>query len=56
MIFMARNKTETRKRKLVKAAKLNRRIPVFAIAKTNRKMAFNRYSRNWRTKKLKMDD
>ncbi|MFH1258161.1 MAG: 50S ribosomal protein L39e [Candidatus Micrarchaeota archaeon] len=49
---MARNKSESKKRKLVHAAKLNRRIPIFAIAKTNRKLAFNRFSRNWRTKKL----
>ena len=49
---MAKNKSAERKAKLVHAAKLNRRIPVFAIAKTNRKLAFNRYSRNWKTKKL----
>ncbi|MFH1751229.1 MAG: 50S ribosomal protein L39e [Candidatus Micrarchaeota archaeon] len=53
---MARNKSEVRKRKLVKAARLNRRIPVFAIAKTNRRLTFNRFMRNWRTKKLKMKE
>lgn len=53
---MARNKSEGRKKKLVKAAKKNRRIPVFAIAKTNRKLTFNRSSRNWKTRKLKLKD
>jgi large subunit ribosomal protein L39e len=53
---MSRNKSESRKKKLVKAGKLNRRIPVFAIAKTNRKLTFNRYSRNWKTKKLDLKD
>ncbi|MEK6953904.1 MAG: 50S ribosomal protein L39e [Candidatus Micrarchaeota archaeon] len=53
---MSRNKSEKRKKKLVKAGKQNRRIPVFAIAKTNRKLTFNRFSRNWRTKKLKMKE
>ncbi|MFH0971310.1 MAG: 50S ribosomal protein L39e [Candidatus Micrarchaeota archaeon] len=49
---MATNKSERRKKILVRAGQVNRRIPVFAIAKTNRKLAFNRFSRNWRTKKM----
>ncbi|HLC48381.1 MAG TPA: hypothetical protein VJI13_04875 [Candidatus Norongarragalinales archaeon] len=53
---MSKNKSEKRKRKLVKAGRLNRRIPVFAIAKTNRKLTFNRYRRNWRSQKLKLKE
>ncbi|MBI5224237.1 50S ribosomal protein L39e [Candidatus Micrarchaeota archaeon] len=49
---MGNIKSTTLKGKLVKANQLNRRIPVFAIAKTNRKVSFNRFSRNWKTKKL----
>lgn len=53
---MSKNKSEGRKRKLVKAARQNRRIPVFAIARTNRRLTFNRFMRNWRTKKLKLKE
>lgn len=32
----------------------NRRVPLFAMAKTNRKVSDNPKRRNWRTKKLKL--
>ncbi len=52
---MSSIKTRAFKKKLSKAARLNRRIPLFAIARTKRKIRFNRYSRNWLRRKLKLD-
>ena len=46
-------KTPQRKARLVKALSKNRRIPVFVIAKTNRRITQNTERRNWRTQKLK---
>ena len=43
------------RRKLTKAARVNRRIPLFVIAKTKRKIRFNRSARNWLQKKLNLD-
>ena len=54
-MLMSSNKTRTFKKKLGKAARLNRRIPLFVIAKTRRKIRFNRKSRNWLQKKLRLD-
>jgi large subunit ribosomal protein L39e len=51
---MSRVKTPDRKAKLGKALKQNRRIPIFVIAKTNRRIVANRERRNWRSQKLKM--
>ncbi len=42
------------KKKLATALKQNRRIPVFVVARTNRRLTFNSKSRNWRKKKLKL--
>ncbi|MFH1199614.1 MAG: 60S ribosomal protein L39 [Candidatus Micrarchaeota archaeon] len=52
---MSSNKTRTFKKKLTKAAKTNRRIPLFVIARTKRKIRYNRNSRNWLQRKLKLD-
>lgn len=49
---MGRYKTPALKVKLAKALKQNRRIPVFVVARTKRKITFNRKTRNWRQKKL----
>ncbi len=49
---MARNKSQAKKSKLVKASVANRRVPVFVIAKTKRKVRFNPRRRNWRHQKL----
>ncbi|MDP3742624.1 MAG: 50S ribosomal protein L39e [Candidatus Micrarchaeota archaeon] len=51
---MSRYKTPELKTKLAKALKQNRRIPVFVVARTKRKVTFNRKTRNWRQKKLKI--
>ncbi|MCX6769904.1 MAG: hypothetical protein NT051_04470, partial [Candidatus Micrarchaeota archaeon] len=39
---------------LGKMIKRNRRLPLFVIAKTNRKVVRNTETRNWRNQKLKM--
>jgi len=49
---MSRVKTTVLKKKLVKAAKRNRRIPVFVVAKTKRGVTSNPLQRNWRRSKL----
>jgi len=49
---MSRNKSAVRKRKLGKFAKQNRRMPLFVVAKTKRKVTVNRMQRNWRREKL----
>ena len=51
---MSRIKTPRTKATLGKMIKRNRRIPLFVIAKTNRKVVQNRERRSWRTQKLKM--
>ena len=52
---MSRNKSAARKAKLGKAAKQNRRMPIFVAAKTKRKVTQNRMQRNWRKQKLKLN-
>jgi large subunit ribosomal protein L39e len=49
---MARNKTSAKKAVLSKAINQNRRIPVFVIAKTKRKVIRNSKARHWRGRKL----
>ncbi|MFH1247042.1 MAG: 50S ribosomal protein L39e [Candidatus Micrarchaeota archaeon] len=51
---MGRYKTSELKAKLAKALRQNRRIPIFVVARTKRKLTFNKKSRNWRQKKLKL--
>ncbi len=51
---MAKNKSRERKKTLVKAGRTNRRVPVFAMAKTNRRYTRNPKARNWKTRKLKL--
>ena len=51
---MSKIKTARVKATLGKMIKQNRRMPLFVIAKTNRKVTQNREARNWRTQKLKM--
>ena len=48
-----KEKTTSVKNQLAKALKQNRRIPLFVIAKTKRKISRNSKSRNWRAKKIK---
>ncbi len=51
---MSKVKTQRKKATLGKHIKQNRRIPLFVIAKTNRRVTQNRERRSWRTQKLKM--
>jgi large subunit ribosomal protein L39e len=51
---MSKAKSSARKRHLGKQAKKNRRIPVFVIAKTNRKIQYNPNRRHWRARKIKL--
>ena len=53
-VKMSRYKSTELKKKLAKAMKQNRRIPVFVVARTKRKVTFNRKMRNWRNKKMKI--
>jgi len=49
------SKKDTRKKStLGKMIKRNRRLPLFVIAKTNRRVTRNSEARNWRSQKLKM--
>jgi large subunit ribosomal protein L39e len=47
-------KTQRKKAMLAKALKQNRRIPLFVVAKTARRITFNSSRRAWRNSKLKM--
>jgi ribosomal protein L39E len=47
-------KTTRVKATLGKMIKRNRRMPLFVISKTNRKITQNRERRSWRSQKLKM--
>jgi large subunit ribosomal protein L39e len=51
---MSKIKTSRVKATLGKMIKRNRRLPLFVIAKTNRKVTRNTETRNWRNQKLKM--
>jgi large subunit ribosomal protein L39e len=51
---MSRIKTPELKARLGKKLKQNRRVPLFAIAKSNRRVVQNIERRHWRTRKLKM--
>jgi len=52
--LMSKAKTPRKKATLGKMMKRNRRIPIFVIAKTNRRVSQNRERRSWRSQKLKM--
>ena len=51
---MSKIKTPRTKATLGKMIKRNRRIPLFVIAKTNRRVVQNRERRQWRSQKLNM--
>jgi large subunit ribosomal protein L39e len=51
---MSRIKTPRTKATLGKMMRRNRRIPLFVIAKTNRRVVQNRERRQWRSQKLNM--
>ncbi|MCL4381100.1 MAG: 50S ribosomal protein L39e [Candidatus Marsarchaeota archaeon] len=49
-------KTSLKKKRLGKKLKQNRRIPLVATLRTHRKLQSNAFSRNWRSKKLKLKE
>ncbi|MGB9577031.1 MAG: 50S ribosomal protein L39e [Candidatus Micrarchaeia archaeon] len=51
---MGRNKSSALKAVLGKALRRNRRVPIFVIAKTKRRISRNPLARNWRRSKLKV--
>jgi large subunit ribosomal protein L39e len=53
---MSRNKSAARKRKLGKAIRQNRRMPLFVVAKTKRRVTQNRMRRDWRHEKMDLKE
>ncbi len=51
---MPKNKSNAKKKALSKHLQQNRRVPVFVMAKTARRVMRNTKQRNWRSKKLKL--
>jgi large subunit ribosomal protein L39e len=51
---VSKNKSFERKRFLGKKSRQNRRIPIFVIARTMRRVIRNAGARNWRRSKLKV--
>ncbi|MBN2122402.1 50S ribosomal protein L39e [Candidatus Micrarchaeota archaeon] len=49
---MSKNTTPTKKKRLGKKTRQNRRLPVFVTVRTERKVRWNNRSRNWRTDKI----
>jgi large subunit ribosomal protein L39e len=47
-------KTSRKKIALGSALRRNRRVPLFVVAKTNRRVRTNPHVRNWRSKKLRL--
>jgi large subunit ribosomal protein L39e len=51
---MGSMKSSRKKTALGAALRKNKRIPIFVIAKTNRRIRTNPHARNWRRRKLKL--
>lgn len=51
--IMSRNKPLAKKLRLAKANKQNRRVPLWAMLKTNRKVRTHPKMRHWRRSKIK---
>ncbi len=49
-------KSLSKKKRLGKAIRKNRRIPMFVVIRTKRKVSQNRNRRDWRTDKLRIKD
>lgn len=49
---MSRNKSSEKKKVLSKALKQNRRVPIFVIAKSARRVMRNVKQRHWRGRKI----
>lgn len=54
MNHMGKNKSHQLKKKLSKALQQNRRVPLFAMAKTARRVTRNVKARHWKSRKLKI--
>ncbi|MEM2908026.1 MAG: hypothetical protein QXP65_02340 [Candidatus Hadarchaeales archaeon] len=50
---MARNKPAPLKRRLARAAKLTRRVPIWVMAKTRGRVRTNVKRRSWRRQRIK---
>jgi len=48
------NKTSSEKKVIAKAIRRNRRVPIFVVAKTKRRVSRNPNRRSWRSQKLDM--
>jgi len=53
---MSGNKSQKKKLALAKKLRQNRRVPIFVMAKTARRVTRNSEARNWRRKKLKVKE
>ncbi|MFA6036079.1 MAG: 50S ribosomal protein L39e [Candidatus Micrarchaeia archaeon] len=53
---MSRNKSKKMKSMLGSAARRNRRVPLFVMAKTARRVTQNTKRRHWRVRKLKLKE
>jgi ribosomal protein L39E len=53
-MFMGK-KSQYKKRRLGKKLNQARRLPLLATLRTHRKIQQNRFQRNWRSQKLKLD-
>ena len=51
---MSRNKALPKKLRLAKKTKQNRRVPIFAMMKTNRKLRAHPQVRQWSKSKIKV--
>ena len=51
---MSRNKPLAKKLRMAKVNKQNRRIPIWAYSKTNRKLRYKAKPRHWRRNSLKL--
>ena len=51
---MSSNKSKEKKNVLSKHLRQNRRVPIFVVARTARRVSRNVKARNWRTSKLKI--
>ncbi len=51
---MSRNRSKAKKAVLTKALLQNRRMPIFVIARTARRVSRNSKTRNWRSEKMKI--
>ena len=49
-------KSVTKKMKLAKRLKMNRRMPILAVVRTHRRVQSNRFQRDWRRRKLRIKD